>query len=136
MKNFKVKIITFIALTVAFLFYTAFLYLSDFQQSEPANKMAQNGKLIWQQKNCVSCHQIYGLGGHLGPDLTNVYNDKPEAYITAFLQSGNRVMPNFNLTKDEINDLIEFFKYINTTGTANPNSFIKNIDGTITQPKE
>lgn len=98
-----------------------------------ANTMAQKGKLLYQQKNCQACHQIYGLGGHLGPDLTNVYQNRTEGYIKAFLKIGSPVMPEFGLTEEEMEAFVEFFKYINTTGTAHPASFKKHFDGTISQ---
>ena len=38
------------------------------------SKKAIEGENIWLQKNCNSCHQLYGLGGYLGPDLTNIFS--------------------------------------------------------------
>ncbi len=43
---------------------------------------SRKGKLLFQEYNCISCHQLYGLGGYMGPDLTNV--------ISAI---GNQAMP-------------------------------------------
>jgi len=40
------------------------------------SEKALQGQQLWQQNNCFSCHQIYGLGGYLGPDLTNVYSQR------------------------------------------------------------
>ena len=46
------------------------------------NKEAITGKVLYQKYNCTACHQIYGLGGFLGPDLTIVVSQqgKGEAY--------------------------------------------------------
>jgi len=135
MENFKYKLAVFLFLLIAFLGYTATLYYSDSEQAETPNELAQQGRLLWQDKNCTSCHQFYGLGGHLGPDLTNVYSRRSPEYIAAFLKSGTAVMPNYNLSDTVIESFIEFFKYTNTTGIADPTSFSKNLDGTLSQPK-
>lgn len=133
MEKFRFKFIVFLALLIAFLSYSTTLYFTQPQQLEPPNPLAQKGKILWQQKNCVSCHQLYGLGGHLGPDLTNVYSVRSEAYITAFLQSGTQVMPNYHLNSEQIQAFIEFFRYTNTTGVADPTSFTIHSNGTISQ---
>lgn len=132
--SFKFKIILFILLIISFLGYSSILYLSTPPQSNKPDQKAQLGRELWQQKNCTSCHQLYGLGGHLGPDLTNVYGIRSEAYIKAFLESGTSVMPNYNLSPDEMESLIAFLKYTNSTGTSDPRSFKLHIDGTISQP--
>lgn len=134
MKTHRVKIITLISLCTAFFGYSATLYLDDSIEIVPANYLAQEGKILYQNKNCTSCHQLYGLGGHLGPDLTNVYGKRSVAYIEAFLRSGTNVMPNYNLSQHEIDALAAFLKYTNTTGQSDPTTFTKNIDGTITKP--
>jgi len=134
MQTFRFKSIVFITLLIAFLGYSTTLYLTEPKELQPPTVAAQKGKILWQEKNCISCHQLYGLGGHLGPDVTNVFAKRSEAYITAFLESGTQVMPNYNLSKEEIESFIEFFKYTNSTGVADPTTFLKHIDGTISQP--
>ncbi len=134
MAAFRYKLVIFSLLSVAFFGYSAVLYVTVPEEEEPAGPLAQQGKILWQQKNCISCHQLYGLGGHLGPDLTNVAAIRSDEYIRAFLQSGTQVMPDFHLNDQEIRALIEFFRYTNTTGKADPKLFSKNTDGTISQP--
>lgn len=131
MRTFRSRILGLIALVILFLSYSIYLYLAPHHEEIPANTLAQEGKLIWQKKNCVSCHQLYGLGGHLGPDLTNVLSKRTEAHLRAFLTSGTKVMPNFNLTEHEKDALLEFLKYSNSTGESNPTTFKINLDGTI-----
>lgn len=133
MRAHQLKVAVFAVLTVLFLCYSFVLYFKDYQEAVPADALAQKGKDIWQQKNCGSCHQLYGLGGHLGPDLTNVYGKREQPYIEAFLRTGTTVMPNFHLSDSEIYALVAFFKYTNTTGVADPRSFTKHLDGTISQ---
>lgn len=133
-KTEQYKIYTLIILVVAFLSYSMTLYFAPYPEAAPANELARKGKMLWQEKNCTSCHQLYGLGGHLGPDLTNVAEIRTEAHIKAFLQSGTVVMPNFHLSEDEVNALLEFLKYTNTTGQSKPEQYIRHIDGTISLP--
>lgn len=96
---------------------------------------AQEGKLLFQKYNCTACHQLYGLGGYMGPDLTNVMsrNGMGEMYVRAFLQNGTQRMPNFNLSEKEIKSLVAYLKYVDKTGISPVKLFEINYDGTITQ---
>ncbi|MCO6497870.1 MAG: cytochrome c [Chitinophagaceae bacterium] len=133
MSDYKIKTLVFVGLSLSFLIYSGWIYFHEEPESHPASRAAIMGKQVWQEKNCGSCHQLYGLGGHLGPDLTNVIDSKPEGYIRAILTAGTPVMPNFHLTEKEKDNLIEFFKYTNTTGTSSPKSFTLHTDGTISK---
>ncbi|MBL7764975.1 MAG: cytochrome c [Chitinophagaceae bacterium] len=83
------------------------------------------GRLIWQKYNCQSCHQLYGLGGYLGPDLTNILSSpgKDEKLVRAMIYSGTRQMPSFNMPEDELNLLIEFLKSTDASGISDPRQF-------------
>jgi nitric oxide reductase subunit C len=96
---------------------------------------ALNGKLIYQKYNCTACHQLYGLGGYMGPDLTNVMSDKGlgELYVRAFLQNGTQRMPNFHMSEEEISDLVSYLKYVDKTGISPVRKFKINMDGTVSQ---
>jgi nitric oxide reductase subunit C len=93
---------------------------SNINHSEKVQQQINKGKQLYQQYNCVACHQIYGLGGYLGPDLTTAYSDKRrgEAYLRAILVSGGSRMPNFHLTPVQIDALISYLQYVDAT--ANP----------------
>ena len=79
-----------------------------------AKKDVDAGKMVWQQYNCNACHQVYGLGGYLGPDLTNVYSNRGSEYIQAFLKNGTGSMPQFHLTETETSLLLSFLKEIDS----------------------
>lgn len=81
------------------------------------NDQARQGQSIYQQHNCVACHQFYGLGGYMGPDLTNVISNRGEAYARAFIMNGTVAMPNFGLTDDEIDGLLAYLSFVDKTGT-------------------
>ena len=115
------KLTIFFMLFLSFLLYSVFVYtegtnVSDIKPSDDASR----GKLIFQKYNCTACHQFYGLGGYLGPDLTTVMSQKGkgEVFVKAIMKSGTKRMPDFNLSENEINQLTEFLKYadqINST---------------------
>ena len=77
-----------------------------------------DGQKLWQRHNCFSCHQLYGLGGYLGPDLTNVYSEKGKGkdYIKSFLNSGVKTMPRFNFSEKEKAAIVSFLKEVDATG--------------------
>lgn len=129
----KFKIITVALLLVGFLFYSIYLYSSlpvkDYTFDEEAGK----GKFVWQQYNCNACHQVYGLGGYLGPDLTNVYSSRGKDYIKAFLNLGTASMPVFHLTEQEMKNLLAFLNNIDASGKSDPRRYTIKYDGTIEQ---
>lgn len=129
----KYKLIVILLLIVSFLTYSGFIYKSLPASDMSVTEETNNGKMIWQQYNCTACHQVYGLGGYLGPDLTNTFSLKGPEYIAAFLKSGTVTMPNFHLNENEIAALIAYMKNIDMSGSADPRTFIINYDGTIKQ---
>lgn len=133
MSSDKQKIIVAALLLVAFLFYSFYLYSSLPVKNYTINDEAGKGRLVWQQYNCNACHQVYGLGGYIGPDLTNTYSSKGKEYIKAFLNYGTAAMPNFNLTAKEVNALLAYLKNIDASGKSDPRSFTIRYDGTIKQ---
>ena len=136
MDSDKYRFLVLALLSIAFLGYSFELYISPAKDKGTLvvnSKEADQGKMIWQQKNCTSCHQIYGLGGHLGPDLTNVISKRPKAYIEAFLKSGTDVMPNFNLSQAEIDALMAYLTAIDQSGQSDPRTFKLHLDGTVSQ---
>lgn len=133
MASDKNKIIVATLLLAFFLIYSFYLYSSLPVKNYSVTAETDKGKSVWQQYNCNACHQVYGLGGYLGTDLTNIYSLKGTGYIKAFLQSGTDVMPNFHLNEKEINALLAYLKNIDASGKSDPRTFILNYDGTIKQ---
>jgi nitric oxide reductase subunit C len=117
--TYKKNIAVIAVLFITFCCYNYFIYTSN--ESENPVKLsskALHGQKLWQNNNCWSCHQTYGLGGYLGPDLTNIYSNKNkgENYIKAFLNSGIKTMPKFNFSEEEKNALVAYLKAIDSTG--------------------
>lgn len=131
----KQKIVIFFALITIFIGYTSFIYLELPVKNKITTGNSQKGKILWQQYNCNACHQIYGLGGYLGPDLTNEFSRRGSLFIKGYIKAGNEVMPSFHLSEAELNDICAFLKDIDSSGNADPKSFIIHYDGTIGQEK-
>lgn len=115
------KLAIFIFLFAAYSAYSIAVYTSGTSQavifSAAAQQQIDKGKKIFQQNNCISCHQLYGLGGYLGPELTTAWSDnnRGEAYIKAFLKNGGPRMPQFHFTNEEINSLASYLQYVDST---------------------
>jgi len=125
--KFKPRNIFFI-LSAFFLIYSFSIYMKPLSikaDSRFDKELASEGRLVWQEYNCQSCHQLYSLGGYLGPDLTNVISNpnKGEKIIRAMVRSGTKQMPAFNLTDNEMNSLIEFLKSTDASGKSDLRGF-------------
>lgn len=108
-----------LALVSVFGFYNFMIYTGDDSgHQKRLSDKALKGQELWQQNNCFSCHQLYGLGGYLGPDLTNVYSaeNKGAEYIKAFLNSGIKAMPKFHFTDEEKEVIVTFLKEVDESG--------------------
>lgn len=129
----RAKILMYGALLLAFGVYSGFIYRHDIRSGDGNFINAMEGKKIWQQKNCAACHQIYGLGGFLGPDLTNIYSatGKGPSYIKAFVRAGTNVMPSFEMSEAELEYLIAFLETVDASGKADPKNFKLELNGTI-----
>jgi nitric oxide reductase subunit C len=118
-----IKVVTLIILLLSFVVYSFFIYTkgteSEIILNDTELSLVKEGKLIYQQYNCMSCHQIYGLGGYLGPDLTTAFSDKHrgEEYMKAFLKTGGNRMPDFKFNSNQIDALISYLKYVDSTAT-------------------
>jgi nitric oxide reductase subunit C len=113
--------------------FLAFIGLTIFSFSKPndqtnADKLSESairGKWIWEKNNCMGCHTILGEGAYYAPELTKVidrmnlkYGGSGEAVIKSILQSPTPWQPNgrkmvaYEMTDQEVADVIEFFKWI------------------------
>lgn len=126
------RMLIFLALLLVAFGYTSLVYF----KGAPANsnaavllkqdqKQILEGKKLFQQYNCIACHQIYGLGGYIGPDLTTAWSDKHrgEAYMRAMLLSGGSRMPNFHFTPPQVEALLSYLRYVDTTATIQSTKF-------------
>ena len=131
----------FLILSVLFLLFSLSIYsgtpkietYKELDKSEVAE-----GRLVWQKYNCANCHQLYGLGGHLGPDLTNEYSklDGNVKALRIYFDGGMKQMPKLNLSEREKDVLIVFLKATDATGSADPLTYKRLLNGMIEQNDE
>ena len=90
------------------------------------------GKSVWEKHNCIGCHSLLGNGTYYASELSNVYkrggNDDihREKFIKYWLSTVHtndlkhlRQAPKLNLTIEEIDALVAFFKWVSEINTAN-----------------
>ncbi len=127
------KIFTLIFLLMSYIFYSIYIYSFLPKKVNQNNLLTQAGKIVWHKYNCNACHQIYGQGGYIGPDLTNsITRIGPEA-IKVYIKYGTIKMPNFKLSNEETDQLINFLKHIDSSGNSDPRTFKISIYGNIQQ---
>ena len=95
-----------------------YLVYADPNETLRLSETAILGRRLWQKNNCQSCHQLYGYGGFLGPDLTNASVRVEPVQFTAVLTEGVEQMPAFNMSPEEIDALGAFLSEMNETGTG------------------
>lgn len=103
------------SLVACFVIQTGFVYL-DPSQSPPLSEKANEGRRLWHRYNCQGCHQFYGFGGFLGPDLTNAAPRVSPQRLHRLLTEGSGLMPAYGLPADEIAAVGEFLSAMNETG--------------------
>jgi nitric oxide reductase subunit C len=90
------------------------------------------GKLIWETRDCAGCHTLLGEGAFYAPELGNVYKRRGPDFIKAWIKSqpsgaaDRRQMPQFNLTDEQLDDLVQFLKWTNDINTE---QWPPNIEG-------
>ena len=83
-------------------------------------------------ENAPSRNHGANRGPYFAPELGNVYKRRGPDFIKAWMASmpsntpGRRQMPQFNLTEEQTNNLIEFLKW---TGEINTENWPPNIEG-------
>jgi nitric oxide reductase subunit C len=93
----------------------------------------KHGKHVWEKNSCINCHSLLGEGSFFAPELANVWTrfggqNSPEgarAALKAWMKvqptgvPGRRQMPQFNLTEEELDALVDFFEWTNRINTQN-----------------
>ena len=91
------------------------------------------GKRVWEKHACIDCHTILGEGAYFAPELGNVWiryggPEDPETareLLKAWMQAqpsgidGRRQMPQFNLSDQELDELVDFLAWVSRTDTQN-----------------
>jgi nitric oxide reductase subunit C len=89
------------------------------------------GKHVWEKNACINCHTLLGEGAYFAPEIGNVWKryggtSDPQAAregLKAWMQAqpsgieGRRQMPQFNLTQQELEDLVDFLEWTSRIDT-------------------
>ena len=119
------------------LLFAALIFDSERRIPERSNASAITpaviaGKKVWETNNCVGCHTLLGEGAYFAPELGNVYQRRGPEFIKGWMRSmptgapGRRQMPQFNLTDEQLNDLVNFLEY---SSKINTSKWPPNIEG-------
>lgn len=122
-------LIVFAALTI----HTHFYMVNVATDESTLTESVVRGKHVWERHSCINCHSLLGEGAYFAPELGNVWiryggKQSPEgarAGLKAWMRAqptgveGRRQMPQFNLSEQELDDLVDFLEWtsrINTLG--------------------
>lgn len=86
----------------------------------PMSTLALEGQSLFRTHGCQSCHALYGMGGFLGPDLTNAAGRVPPARFAALLQTGAGAMPAYHLDSHARAALLAYMEAVDATGQGTP----------------
>jgi mono/diheme cytochrome c family protein len=81
---------------------------NDWKKADTAN-----GRALFGELRCVSCHAVNGRGGTMGPELTRVGDKVRRDWLVSFLQDPHRDQPEtamlrYRLRDDQVRDLAAF----------------------------
>ncbi len=74
---------------------------------------AANGRALFGELRCVSCHAVNGRGGTMGPELTRIGDKVRRDWLFSFLKDPHREQPDttmleYRLSDDQLRDLAAF----------------------------
>lgn len=101
----------------------------ELSPTESVGPMAGLGLVAWRSYGCQSCHSVYGLGGHTGPDLTNAVSRFGEGYVRFALREGVRAMPPLGLSDTEIEAIVAYLKEADRSGVYPPPNLLAPVFG-------
>jgi nitric oxide reductase subunit C len=125
----------YIAYCVAFVFYSFYVYTAGTEAAHvpQMSDNARRGQELFQEHNCIACHQFYGLGGYMGPDLTNTISNRGAAYAGVFIANGTTRMPNLGINEADTASLVAYLEFVDSTGTYPPKDYEVTWYGTVRQ---
>lgn len=105
------------ALFIAFILYSFMVYRGGTCADGCRPSGAElRGMGIWQDRNCQACHQLYGLGGYMGPDLTDATSRSDAQRLRTFIRFGTGRMPAHDLTDVQLDELVAYLNWVDRSG--------------------
>jgi len=101
--------------------------------NNPITPSVAAGKHIWERHACIDCHTILGEGAYYAPELGNVWvrfggKESPDSArdgLKAWMKAqpsgvaGRRQMPHFEISDEELDQLVDFLKWTSEIDTKN-----------------
>lgn len=84
------------------------------------SSLARDGQALFRRQGCQSCHALYGMGGFLGPDLTNAARRVPPARFAQLLHDGAGPMPAYRLDASAQAAIGAYLQAVDATGQGTP----------------
>lgn len=109
-----------LALVACFAVQTCLVY-DDERSEAPLEGQALRGAELWHENGCQVCHQLYGFGGFLGPDLTNRASELGEGFeqrLASVLETGPGQMPRYGSSPEEVAALAAFLTAMDRSGVG------------------
>ncbi len=97
-------------LTACFVVQSGLVYSDDVDLV--LSEEAIQGRKLFHENACQVCHQLWGQGGFLGPDLTNAGSRVDEARLSSLLTIGSGQMPALHFSEDQIRAVRAFLTEI------------------------
>lgn len=121
------SVVVFLALTIQ-----SYSYITNVSTDESTlTASVAAGKRVWERNSCINCHTLLGEGAYFAPEVGNVWvrfggvedPDGARATLKDWMRAqptgieGRRQMPQFNLSEEELDQLIDFLKWTSTIDT-------------------
>lgn len=86
------------------------LFASSLPLLASSKEQCTHGAALFVSSGCQHCHTIGSVGGHRGPNLSNIGRTAKKAAIRNQIVNGSNVMPAFGdvLAPQEVDDLIAY----------------------------
>jgi len=97
-------------LVATFAIQTRLVYSDDVDLTLSSD--AVEGRKLFHEGSCQVCHQLWGQGGFLGPDLTNAASRVDQTRLVSLLTVGSGQMPAFDFSPQQIGYISAFLEEI------------------------
>ena len=111
--------------------HSHFYAVTESTDTDALDASVEHGKRVWERHACINCHTLLGEGAYFAPELGNVWVryggiDDPEGAresIKLWMQTqptgieGRRQMPQFNISDDDLDALVDFFEWVSGIDT-------------------
>ncbi len=82
--------------------------------------LVQSGRQVYKEINCAYCHNINGVGGNIGPDLSTVGGELDEEQLITYLQNPHAMVPTtlhpkLQFTEEELEALTAYLLTLGAT---------------------